>query len=124
MKRGFTLIELLIVVVIIGVLASIAIPNFTKTVEKAKADQAKTYLKVIRTGEKIYYANNSTYIACADAAAIKSNLEAELTTENYTFKVEGNTDISNSFKATATRKTNTSKYITIDQDGNIVENWQ
>lgn len=37
MKRGFTIIELMIVVVIIGVLASIAIPNFVRMIDKAKA---------------------------------------------------------------------------------------
>lgn len=114
MKRSFTLIELLIVVIIIGILATIVAPSFTKTMEKAKADQAKLYLKAIRTGEKIYYSNNSTYIACADALAIKSNLSAEVTTENYTFSVTSNT--TDTFLATATRKTD-SKTITLDQDG-------
>ena len=37
MKRGFTIIELMIVVVIIGILVSIAIPNFYRLVDKAKA---------------------------------------------------------------------------------------
>lgn len=118
MKRAFTLVELLIVIVIVGVLATIALPNFTKTVEKAKADQAITYLKVIRTGEKIYYANNSTYAACANLGELKSKLGAEVTEENYTFVVAvGATgSIADSFLATATRKTD-SATITLNQDG-------
>ena len=125
MKKAFTLIELLIVVVIIGILAGIAVPNFTKMVEKAKAEQEATYLRVIRTGEKIYWANNSTYIACANAAGIKTNLGAEVTTENYTFAVAAGTgtlpgggaeDITNSFHATATRKSDNTTII-LDQDG-------
>lgn len=115
MKRGFTLVELLIVLVIIGILASVAVPNYTRMVERAKAEQAVTYLKVIRTGEKIYYASNVSYTACANIGEIKSRLGAEVTDEHYLFSVTSNP--STSFLATAKRKTDNTT-ITLDQDNN------
>ena len=48
-SKGFTLVELMIVVVIIGVLASIAIPNFLSYREKAKGAEAKSNLRAIKT---------------------------------------------------------------------------
>jgi prepilin-type N-terminal cleavage/methylation domain-containing protein len=61
LARGFTLIELMIVVAIIGILALIAIPDFTKFQNKAKQSEAKTNLKAFFTAAKSNFAENGTY---------------------------------------------------------------
>jgi prepilin-type N-terminal cleavage/methylation domain-containing protein len=60
-RRGFTLIELLIVVVIIGVLATIAIPKFANTKQKAIMASMKTDLRNLVTAEEAYSADSVRY---------------------------------------------------------------
>ena len=67
-EKGFTLVELMIVVVIIGILASIAIPKFTNLIGKTKASEAKQQLGSIVSLEKTYYFTNDAYVIFAAGA--------------------------------------------------------
>ncbi len=62
-QGGFTLLELLIVIVIIGILALLIIPNITSAPKKARDTQRKTDLKAVQKGLEEYFVSNNAYPA-------------------------------------------------------------
>lgn len=65
-QKGFTLIELMITVVVIGILASIAVPAYSNYVLRGKLTEAMTELAAMRVKLEQYYQDNRTYAgACA-----------------------------------------------------------
>ena len=67
-RKGFTLLELVIVVIVLGVLASIALPQYAGFVEKARAAEAVATIGSIKTAEIAYAA------ASANPSAAGTNI--------------------------------------------------
>ncbi len=60
-EKGFTLIELMIVIAIIGILAAIAIPQFSAYRTKAYNSSAQSDVRNIATAQEAYFVDYSTY---------------------------------------------------------------
>lgn len=73
-KRGFTLIEILIVVVILGILAAIIVPQFTDAAQEAGASSARSQLQSLRSQIELHRVQNN--------GAAPADL-AELVTDGY-----------------------------------------
>ena len=63
--KGFTLIELVVVLVIIGILSVIAVPMYRGYIRRAMASEGRALTGTIATGERVYYAQHSNYVAIA-----------------------------------------------------------
>ena len=60
-KKAFTLIELLVVVLIIGILAAIALPQYQVSVDKTRYTTMMATTRALRDAQKMYYLANGTY---------------------------------------------------------------
>jgi general secretion pathway protein G len=71
-QGGFTLLELLIVIVIIGILALLILPNITSAPKKARDTKRKTDLTAIQKGLEEYFVNNNIYPASLTSLTVGS----------------------------------------------------
>ena len=65
-EQGFTLLEIMVVVVIIGLLAAIVVPNFVGNIDKAAVSRAKQDIRGIETALNLYRLDNFKYPSTSD----------------------------------------------------------
>jgi prepilin-type N-terminal cleavage/methylation domain-containing protein len=64
--KGFTLVELIIVIIIVGILASIGLTQYNKVVEKSRAAEARMILGTLRSAEIADYNEDGAYSTVAN----------------------------------------------------------
>lgn len=77
-SKGFTIVELLIVIVVIGILATLVIVTFTGIQQKARDSKRKTDINALDSHVEAYYASNGYYPTLADLqspAFLSANLK-------------------------------------------------
>ena len=110
-RKGFTLIELLVVVLIIGILASIAIPQYFKVVEKARVSEAMSLISAVKSAQERFLARGGTYTSDFTALDITyPNMTAgQISTKFFSATAVNGTCASGPcYMLTVTRHTNSS----------------
>jgi len=113
-KQGFTLLEIIIVIIIVGVLASLALPRFFSTVEFSKSTEALAGMGTLRQSmERCFTASNSTYSGCT-IASLDVDTPANSPGNHFTYLISAQS--TTGFTIVATRNT----YDGATADGNTI----
>lgn len=87
MEKGFTLIEMLVVVVILGILASIALPRYQRAVDRARFTEAVTIANSIKTAEEVYFLAYRNYTRDLNNLDIKFKHSVKSGSPNFEYWV-------------------------------------
>ena len=84
---GVTLVELLVVIVIVGILASVAYPNYQEFMNRAKRNEARAALLRLATNQERFYINNNTFTQDLTQLGFGTTPTADTETGYYRIRV-------------------------------------
>src|SRR3989338_1285361 len=127
-RAGFTLIEILVALIIVGILASVALPRYGRVTERSRQAEAISILSVMRGAQLRYSADNGTYTTST------ANLDIELPDNNndgtrgdgkffdYSLPLSpGDTDLARAARNNVSQTAGISGYtLKVDRNGNIL----
>ena len=134
--RGHTLIELLIVLLVVGILASMGIPRFTRSLEQSRVDIAAANLRAIWTAQRLYWLKHQTYASSltslvsdpgnstqlvSDSPDGENFLDPNVNSSTATYVCTVTSASTTDFTATAARSPSSSwtGALSIGSDGNV-----
>ena len=99
-NRAFTLIELLVVVLIIGILAAVALPQYQKAVEKSRMAEAVMMIRKIAQLQQVYFLANGEYATLENISGLGIDIphastvsvvgQDRLVTKDFAYTCQGN----------------------------------
>ena len=120
-KAAFTLLELMMVVIIIGILASLSLPKFVETIERARSTEALIQLGALRCSmERYFLENDGSYLgATLELLDIDDPNDPFLYPERFFDYDEPNVTSNTAYTLIARRKEFSNMIITMNQYGVI-----
>ena len=101
-NSGFTLLEIIIVIIIVGVLASLALPRLFSTIEFSRSTEAFASITTVRSSlERCYLMNDENYLACNTFTSLDIDDPTAAPNAHFTYSIGAAV---NAYTITAARK--------------------
>ncbi|MDD5195538.1 MAG: hypothetical protein PHQ96_07710 [Candidatus Omnitrophica bacterium] len=91
-RNSLTLLEIIIVVVVIGIVATFAVPSYWGARQKATQREARTILMLMQAAEKVRRFEQGAFVSCASTADCNTNLTLDIPTGSFNYSAVINGD--------------------------------